>query len=98
VRYLCLLLDLGCLLDVFLGIFFLIGSDQFLCLVLEDFDFIIELFLLLFKGLDLDIKIIECSLDFDLFLGDFFSLRLGGRRRRGWGFLLISSAEQFVKE
>jgi hypothetical protein len=72
--YFCLLLHLCCLLHILLRIFLLIGSDQLLCLILEDLDLVIKLLLLLLKCLDLDVQIIQSSFNFNLLFRYFLSL------------------------
>ena len=95
--YRCLFLHFCCLLHILLRVFFLIGSNQFLGLILQDLDFVVEFLLPLFKIFDLDIQIIQGSFDFYFFLSYFFSFGLGHCRR--WScFLGVVTTEKFVKE
>lgn len=90
-------LDLGRLLHVLLGLLFLISSHQLLGLVLEYLDLVVELLLLLLKIFDLEVEIVESSLDLDLLLCYLLSLSLGWLG--SWcRLLLFTTAEQLVKE
>ena len=96
-RYLCLFCDLGRLFHVLLRLLFFISSHQLLGLVLEYLNLVVELLLLLFKVLDLEVQIVERNLNLDLLLCYLLSLSLGGLGS-SCGLLLFTATEQLVKE
>ena len=91
-------LHLSRLLDVFFGVLLLVGSNQFLRLVLEHLDLVVELLLLLLESLDLDIKIIESSLDLYFLLSNLLGFALGWRRRSCFFLIIVAPSEQLIKE
>lgn len=96
-KYLCLFLDFGGLLHVLFGLFLFVRRYQLFGLVFEQFDFVLEFFLLLFKDLNFGFQVVLRGLDFEFLFCDFVGLGLDGWGGRGF-FLLIASSKEFIEK